>query len=180
MTKKNHRSADAVADYFLLKIRVDEGDLIGNLKMQKLCYFAQGWSLAQLGKSLFDDSIEAWARGPVIPELYRRFKPYRWGALDASRLKTEPLKELAQEERNLLDRVWKHYGHFSGSQLVEATHAQKPWKDVYGDRPLGERCEGKISQESIKEYFESEFSKKTPSSRRGSKGSESPMACALA
>lgn len=153
VAKKNHRSVDAVADYFLLKIHIGMGDLISNLKMQKLCYFAQGWSLALLGRPLFDDPIEAWALGPLIPSLWRRFKKYGWGAIDPHLLRTDPYEELDERERALLEQVWRRYGIFSGSQLAQLSRAEPPWKDVYGDRPFGVRCEEEITQSAMKRYF---------------------------
>ena len=153
MAKKNHRSAHATADYFLLKIHVEAGDLISNLKMQKLCYLAQGWSLTLRGRCLFDDVIEAWALGPMVPTLYRRFKPYRWGPLDAHKFRTDPLKELDAEEREFLDWVWEAYGRCSGSELRDITCTQTPWKEAYGDTVFPERCEKEITQKSMKAYF---------------------------
>ena len=55
------------ADYFLSKIDEDAGDVITNLKLQKLVYYAQGFSLALCGRPLFAERIEAWQHGPVCP-----------------------------------------------------------------------------------------------------------------
>ena len=150
---RNHRSADAVADYFLLKIELELGDLISNLKMQKLCYLAQGWSLALLDRPLFDDAIQAWGLGPAIPPLFRRFKPYRWGALDAYKLRTEPLNVLDPEAQRFLDWIWKKYGRYSGSELRDLTCGQRPWKEAYGDTEPPRRSEEEITHGSMKAYF---------------------------
>ena len=40
------------------------------MKLQKLCYYAQAWSLAWDEKPLFKEKIEAWSNGPVIAKLY--------------------------------------------------------------------------------------------------------------
>ena len=150
---RNHRSADAVADHFLVKIDTTSGDTISNLKMQKLCYLAQGWSLALLGRPLFDDVIEAWGQGPAIPPLFRRFKPYRWGALDVYKLRTNPDKKLDAEELELLDWVWKKYGRYSGGELRDLTCGQRPWKEAYGDTEPPFRSEEEVTQASMKAYF---------------------------
>ena len=55
---------------------LDRGDMMTNLRLQKLLYFAQGWHLARFGRPLFDASIEAWPYGPVVPEVYRAYKEY--------------------------------------------------------------------------------------------------------
>ena len=66
-----------VALYFLFRAReLEAGDTISNLKMQKLLYYAQGHFLATYKKPLFDDKIEAWKYGPVVKEVYDKFKIY--------------------------------------------------------------------------------------------------------
>ena len=40
-------------------------------KLQKLCYYSQAWSLVWDDEPLFTEKIEAWANGPVIPDLYQ-------------------------------------------------------------------------------------------------------------
>jgi uncharacterized phage-associated protein len=64
-------TAKQVAEFFLAKTDEDEGDLISNLKLQKLCYYAQGLALAVRDQPLFPEPIEAWLHGPVVPTLYR-------------------------------------------------------------------------------------------------------------
>lgn len=65
----------AVANYFLDKAREDGVDL-SPMKLQKLIYFAHGWHLAIYGEPLIDESVEAWAWGPVISSIYHDFKKY--------------------------------------------------------------------------------------------------------
>ena len=65
--------ATEVARYFLSLTDEDAGELISNLKLQKLLYYAQGFHLAIFGGPLFPESIEAWQHGPVVPEVYRYF-----------------------------------------------------------------------------------------------------------
>ena len=65
-------SAQQVADYFLAS--ADEEELVTNMKLQKLLYYAQGFHLAVHGEPLFHDPIVAWSHGPVVPEVYHRFK----------------------------------------------------------------------------------------------------------
>ncbi|WP_208932366.1 Panacea domain-containing protein [[Haemophilus] ducreyi] len=60
-------------NYFLSQCNSEEnGDLISNLKIQKLVYYAQGFSLAINNKPLFSEKIQAWTHGPVTPELYNK------------------------------------------------------------------------------------------------------------
>jgi len=66
-----------VAKYIIVLSQHD-CDPIGNLKLQKLMYYAQGWHMAENnGKELFEDDFEAWVYGPAIPRLYGVYK--KWG-----------------------------------------------------------------------------------------------------
>ena len=50
-----------VANWFTCNIDREVGDSITHLKLQKLIYYAQAWSLALKGKTLFEEEIQAWA-----------------------------------------------------------------------------------------------------------------------
>jgi uncharacterized phage-associated protein len=55
-----------VADYILKHL----GSMTA-MKLEKLVYYSQVWSLVWTERELFRERIEAWANGPVIPSLYR-------------------------------------------------------------------------------------------------------------
>jgi uncharacterized phage-associated protein len=59
----------------------DRGIELTNLKLQKLVYYVQAWKLAIDHEPLFPDDIEAWVHGPVVPQVFRRFKALRWDPL---------------------------------------------------------------------------------------------------
>ena len=44
------------------------------MKLQKLCYYAQAWSLVWDDNELFPEDFEAWVNGPVCPVLYYNTK----------------------------------------------------------------------------------------------------------
>ena len=106
-------------------------DSIDNLKLNKLCYYAQVWSLVRLGKPLFDDVIEAWKYGPVIPAVYRAYSDY------GDRPIVRPTYEydessLSSEEISLLTDVYITYSQFTSAALVSKTHKPGgPWSRVY-------------------------------------------------
>lgn len=55
-----------VARYILEK----QGKM-STMKLQKLCYYSQAWSLVWDDQPLFDEEFRAWANGPVCRELFR-------------------------------------------------------------------------------------------------------------
>lgn len=78
-------SARDIANWFLGAIDRDAGDAITHLKLQKLVYYAQAWSLAlpARGVPLFDEEMQAWAHGPVAESLFQEHRGNSWDALPA-------------------------------------------------------------------------------------------------
>ena len=136
-----HISANDVADYFLSKNDETAGDLISNLKLQKLLYYAQGFCLALTDKRLFAEPLEAWTHGPVVPRVYRRFKEYGETALPSAGQRPRFDKETSA----LLDEVYQVYGQFSAWKLREMTHQETPWKCTETGQT--------ISHSALKSYF---------------------------
>ncbi len=54
---------------------------VSNLKLQKLLYFIQAYFLTNKKDNTpcFDEKIEAWDFGPVVPEAYHEYKQYGSG-----------------------------------------------------------------------------------------------------
>ena len=117
-----------VANYFLTLQDDDAGDLISNLKLQKLLYYAQGFHLALCNKRLFDEDILAWAHGPVVRSIYNKYKVHKDQAIP------KPSKfnqdALSKKERDLLNEVYKVFGQFSAWKLRNMTHAEPPWRNT--------------------------------------------------
>ncbi|WP_429497460.1 Panacea domain-containing protein [Robbsia andropogonis] len=138
-------SCHDVARYFLAQCDEEAGDLISNLKLQKLVYYAQGFSLALLGRPLFVEEIEAWQHGPVVPALYHEYKQYGSGSIPIPQDIDYHL--YSDEEKELLDEVASVYGQFSAWKLRNMTHEEAPWASVQHAIP----CE--ISQDSLSAFF---------------------------
>ena len=136
-----------VADYFL--VRVGEwGQRLGHLKLQKLCYYAQGFYLAFRREPLFREPLRAWAYGPVVRELW-----------DAHRYARGPLpvpedfgdEALTPGQRKFLDIVLDRFVEYSGTQLSRFTHEEPPWRDAY--ERLKHGGDDIITNDSLREWF---------------------------
>ena len=141
-------TADLAADY-LVHLSQESGDPLTNLKLQKLLYYAQGWYLALFGKPLFDDRIEAWPHGPVVPRVYGRFKDCRWNPI--AREVAAP--DLPAEVKDHLQEVMQVIGVNTAYQLERVTHYEPPWRDARGNLPIDEPSNNEIGTESVKRYF---------------------------
>jgi uncharacterized phage-associated protein len=116
---------DDVAKCFLYLDDENEGDGISNLKLQKLVYYAQGFFSAIHDKPLFNNEISAWAHGPVVPELYHKYKLYGSNPIpvpiDFNR------SSLTTGELELIEEVFEVFGQFSAWKLRNMTHEESPW-----------------------------------------------------
>lgn len=141
--------AKQIAEYFLAKVDEDEGDLISNLKLQKLCYYAQGIGIAVRAEPMFRERIEAWLHGPVVPDLYRDYREHKSSAIPA--IGNLDLNVYDDADRLILDDVFDFYGQYSASRLRQMTHEEAPWKDAYIDG--GNAI---ITLDALKAYFANE------------------------
>jgi uncharacterized phage-associated protein len=129
-----------VADYILRAI----GDGISAMKLQKLCYYSQAWTLVWDGKHLFEEDFERWDNGPVCPQLFERHRGMF--CVDSNIIEKSLLSnELSDEERLNIDRVIEDYGKYDGGRLSELTHLESPWKDTPKDTI--------IKKEVIRAYY---------------------------
>lgn len=141
----------SVANFFIDLALNSEDDNITNLQLNKLLYFAQGHYLARTGKPLFDEEIEAWKFGPVVPSIYQAYKGC--GKMPITVLDEDyDADAFSDEEMNLLMEVACKYGQYSASALVGLTHRpDTPWSRVYS--PLAKNI---VKQQDIKDYFSQE------------------------
>lgn len=118
-----------VANFFLSMPDDDSGDLVSNLKLQKLLYYAQGYYLGLhgVGKPLFDDTIYAWKHGPVVQTVYKHFSSHGNGAIP----KAKRPKNLDQEVVRFLEEIYRTFGRFSAWALREMSHREGPWLQTY-------------------------------------------------
>jgi uncharacterized phage-associated protein len=137
-----------VANYFLAQTDEDAGDLLSNLKLQKLLYYAQGFHLAMYDTPLFEESIEAWAHGLVVPDCYHNHKQFGSGGIP--RPEDLDFSIYHEDTRDLLDEVYRVFGQFSAWKLRNMTHDEPPWKDASETASI-------ITHESMREYFKTQL-----------------------
>lgn len=146
-----------VANWFLANIDRDSGDSITHLKLQKLIYYAQAWSLAlaDRGWPLFDEDLQAWAHGPVAESVFQTYKEAKWEALP-------PPADLPHFEENdqkhLLD-ILDVFGDYSAKHLERMTHMEAPWRDARGDLPPEARSSAIIPKEHMRAFYRELYEK---------------------
>jgi uncharacterized phage-associated protein len=98
--------------------------------------------------SLFKDRIEAWAGGPVVPEMYKKHRgKFKIDAWDG-----DP-KKLSKDARETIEAVVGHYGKFTAQQLSDLTHSDEPWRLARKGLAPGERGNQEITRASMHEFY---------------------------
>lgn len=116
----------------ILKLAKKKGQALTPMQLMKLVYIAHGWSLALRDKDLFQDRIEAWKYGPVIPDLY--FATKQWGRSPIPLDKIDGDIGIDADTNNFLNDVVDNYAHIDGIALSHMTHKPgTPWSQVYVD-----------------------------------------------
>jgi uncharacterized phage-associated protein len=137
----------------------DESVLVCPLRLQKLLYYCQGWSLGLLDHSLFRDPIEAWVRGPVVRSVYEKFQGTKEGITPERA--GEPAGQLSKTEAALVEMVWKEYACRPPAQLVAMTHGELPWIEARAGLPATAHSSAKMSPETMRTFFRELARKKT-------------------
>jgi uncharacterized phage-associated protein len=120
------------------------------MKLQKLVYYSQAWSLVWDERPLFAERIEAWANGPVCPELYQmhrgRFQ------INPGDIPGQP-GELDAEAQETVRAVLNFYGDRSAQWLSDLSHAEDPWRNARRGLGDGERGGAEIGHDMLAEYY---------------------------
>lgn len=116
-------------------------EYITNLKLQKLLYFVQALCLMIFGKKAFSEKILAWPYGPVINEVYQKYKPNRANEIVSEKF----IKNISSGLYKVIEEVVTCYGSIEANKLIDFTHEEEPWKNA--------EINSEIDIESIRNYF---------------------------
>ncbi len=148
MEGSNMSNVHDVANNFLLLDKLNDGEGISHLKLQKLVYYAQGFYLAIFDIPIFEERIEAWMHGPVSPDLYDTYSAHGSNLLSVDeKFNSDVLNE---NEKELIDEVYNVYGQFSAWKLRNMTHDESPWQAHESEADV-------IPQDEMKEYFKGQL-----------------------
>lgn len=122
------------------------------MKLQKLAFFAQGWSIGAAQREIFPQRFQAWAKGPVCYDLFvhhrGEYSIRDWPVGDSS--------QVTGSDKVILDAVLSNYGALSGLDLSELTHRPgTPWARARERAGVGEgdMCRALLDDADMAEYF---------------------------
>lgn len=137
-----HYTAVDIARIFVDKGIKDEIP-VTQMKLQKLVYFANGiFAALKEGKeALFDDEIQAWDFGPIIPAVYHEYKIFGADVIKPENdflrfirkgISFEPIELTDDLHKKIVDDTWTALKDWSGIELSNWTHrAGSAWRSVY-------------------------------------------------
>ena len=134
-----------VAKYILTK----QGEM-STMKLQKLCYYCQAWSLVWDDEPLFAEEFHAWETGPVCEELF--YQTHGQFSVVAS---DEPgdINNLTYEQKETIDSVLNYYAHHNAQWLSRLAHLEDPWKLARNNIASGSSRDDIITRESMAIYY---------------------------
>ncbi|MFP7699430.1 Panacea domain-containing protein [Candidatus Phytoplasma pyri] len=108
---------------------------VSNMKINQLLYYIQGHYIAKHEEPLFNELIEAWLCGPIIPHIYGKFLefvdrpiPNNYVCFEATNNALNP------SAKNIIYQVIAKYANISQYDLSVMIHNASPWKNAYNPR----------------------------------------------
>lgn len=124
-------------------------------KLQKLCYYAQAWFCSLYdGTPLFEEEIQAWVHGPVVPSLYPVYANYKWSEISKRDFDSSDFDERVTD---VLTAVYNTYGDLSGDQLESLTHSEDPWIQARNSLNPWETSTAPILCKTMREYYSRKY-----------------------
>lgn len=157
------KTPSEVANFFLEKGK-KEGVTITPMKLIKIIYIAYGWALGAENIRLFDEEIEAWKYGPVIPSVYHEFKHFgsapivnflsqEYNPFEDLNAHAPKIPENNEDVLEVLELVWDLYKDKSATRLMSMTHQQgTPWYKIWNED--NKRMNEEIPPEQIKTHYQ--------------------------
>lgn len=103
---------------------------VSTMKLQKICYFVQGWHLAiNNGRPMFGEDFHAWKYGPVSPTLYDFCEDKVSATTDSTEF-AGVTPELNAYQKDFIKKVFVACDPYTGLQLADMTSHHEAWKNA--------------------------------------------------
>lgn len=132
------------------KYILEKSGQMSTMKLQKLCYYAQAWSLVWDDAPLFEEDFQAWANGPVCPELFHKTQGRFFVTADDE---NGGQNDLTGNQKDSIDKVLEYYGPHDAQWLSQLSHMEDPWQQARGSMPSGVGCSNVITKDSMAIYY---------------------------
>lgn len=147
--KIKHRPQTSVFD--VAAYIVQKMGTLSTMKLQKLVYYAQAWSLVWDEQPLFNEPIEAWANGPVVRDLFY----FHRGRFSVSSIPIGNPDLLNENQKETIDAVLDFYGDKPAQWLIDLSHQEQPWQKTRKNLAPSVPSNRIIPLDLIAEYYSS-------------------------
>jgi len=141
--------------YHVARYIVEQLGSMTTMKLQKLTYYCQTWSLAWDDVPLFQEDFQAWANGPVCYELYQKHSGLF--VVDDQFLSNFHYDQFNKSQLETIDTVLRAYGEETPIELSNRTHAERPWLEARNGVEEGARSKNIIDKATMQEYYASKI-----------------------
>ena len=142
-------TAKDIAAWILAGVDRDAGDSITHLKLQKLIYYVQAWSIALRDKPLFDEDMQAWAHGPVAETVFHEYRDQGWDAIPAPKA----VPKIEDEDAEHIREGGEGESEDSAKHLERMTHSEAPWICARNGLPPEARSTRVVSKAEMKAFY---------------------------
>jgi len=104
------------------------GGEVDPLKLQKLLYYVQVYSVILHDEPVFSAQIQAWKDGPVNRDIWDLYKRFSRGPITDS---PGTLRPKHGRTLTVIALVMLTFGNLSGSDLSGLTHKERPWVEAF-------------------------------------------------
>lgn len=134
---------------------------MSHLKLQKLLFYCDAYSLAYFGEELVEDEFEAWVHGPVSRKVYDSLKDKSVLHSDLKYSDTGDdvdaiFNSLPTSQKELIESVLSRLSDWTGLDLEASTHREQPWIEARRGYDDSSKCHVHISKEITKDFYRSE------------------------
>ena len=137
-----------ISNYILYYYKHSKDYYISNLRLQRLLYYCQAKWLVDNNAPLFSDDILSWDNGPIVRNIYRRYKPYGSAIIPTDTITETDIIMINDNDRKILNRILDKCIEITSNDLKDITVANSAWKDCYQVHR-----ENVIPHDKIKEFF---------------------------
>ena len=129
---------------YIIEYSNEKQYIISGLKLQKLLYFVQAYFLMQKKEPCFREKLIAWNFGPVVVEVYKKYKEY--GSLDIPKDRAGAYY-VEEADKELIKVVVDAFAYFPATTLTDTVIEQLPYQKaaISPDR--------EIKIQDIRDYF---------------------------
>lgn len=125
----------------------------GNMKVQKLLYFAQLVHLTKYNEPLFDEKILAFQNGSVVEEVRHLYRNEHHQFVESAVLSHIGL---TSEQSDTLMTVEELFGEMSARELSDLNHLHESWIESYEASRVGNFHEKLLSEIKVDQLMRNE------------------------